>query len=331
MKAVTYDRYGPPEVFRLKEIDKPLPGEGEVLIRVKAAEVTKADCELRSFRFPVKWFWLPLRLAFGVFKPRRQVLGGYLAGEIAALGAGVDNFSVGDKVFGSAGLKMGAYAEFVSLPADYTLVPKPDSMSFAEAAAVPLGGLNALHFMNLANIQPGHKILINGAGGSIGLFALQIAKDCGAEVTVVDKTIKKEMLLQHGADKFIDYTQEDFGECPPDYDVVFDMVAQSSYSKCLKVLKPGGHYLIGNPRFSNMLRAVWTSRMSDKTVSFAFARETKEELLTLKALLEEGKIKPPIDTIYRMEQAAEAHYRVEAEERIGMVVLSMDSRSNEGQ
>ncbi|MCA8943542.1 MAG: NAD(P)-dependent alcohol dehydrogenase, partial [Planctomycetes bacterium] len=194
MKAITYARYGPPDVLSVETVEAPVPRANEVRIRVRATEVTKADCELRSFRFPVKWFWLPLRLALGVTRPRRRILGGYFAGVVESCGASVTCFKPGDEVYGSAGLRMGAYAELVCLPENAAIAPKPRSMSFVEAAAVPLGGLNALHFMRRAALRSGENVLINGAGGSIGLHAVQIAKSAGAVVTVVDGAHKRELL-----------------------------------------------------------------------------------------------------------------------------------------
>ena len=179
MEAIVYTEYGSTDVLRLQEIAKPTPNHAEILIRVRAAEVTKADCELRSFSFPVKWFWLPLRLAIGITKPKRQVLGAYFSGEVEAVGKDVSKLTVEDQVFGSTKLRMGAYGEYMCLPVEYTIVSKPSNMSFEEAAAVPLGGLNALHFLRLARVQKGEKILINGAGGSIGTFGVQIAKNMG--------------------------------------------------------------------------------------------------------------------------------------------------------
>ncbi len=205
MRAITYGNYGPPDVLELTDVEKPVPEDDEVLIKVQAAEATKSDCEMRSFEYSVKWFWLPLRIALGVRKPRRQILGGYFSGEIESIGKDVTRFSAGDQVFGTSRLRLGAYGEYVALPEGYTIVGKPRNMSFAEAAAVPLGGLNALHFMRRAEIQAGEKVLINGAGGSIGAYAVQIAKSMGAEVTAVDSTIKEEMLRRIGADHFIDY------------------------------------------------------------------------------------------------------------------------------
>ncbi|MDD5057591.1 MAG: NAD(P)-dependent alcohol dehydrogenase [Sideroxydans sp.] len=323
MKAIVYSEYGPPEVLQLGEVEKPVPADNEVLIKVHAAEATKSDCEMRCSKFAVKWFWLPLRLAMGITKPHKQILGGYFAGEVEAVGKDVSKFKIGDRVFGAAQLRLGGYGEYICLPASYTLVPMPHNLSFAEAAALPFGGLNALHFMRRANIRSGEKVLINGAGGSIGIYAVQIAKTMGAEVTVVDSAIKEEMLRRIGVDHFFDYTKENFAKSGQRYDVIFNMVAQSSFCECVKALNPGGRYLMGNPRLSDMLRSVLTSRFTDKAAYFAFAGEKEEELLALRQMIVDGKIKSCVDKIYPMEQAAEAHRRVETEQRLGAVVISM--------
>lgn len=323
MKVITFSNYGPPGVLQLKDVEKPVPKDDEILIRVRAVEVTKTDIEMRRFRFSVKWFWLPLRIAFGVIRPRRQILGAYFSGEVESLGKDVTQFSRGDPVFGAAGLRFGAYAEYVVLPASYTIVTKPSNMSFTDAAAVPLGGLNALHFMRLATIQAGDKVLINGAGGSIGAHAVQIAKLMGAEVTAVDSAIKEDMLRRIGADHFMDYMKKNFAAAGRTYDVIFDMVSGSSYAACIKVLKPGGRYLSGNPRLSVMLRSVLTTRFTNKTARFAFARETKAELRTLREMIEDGKIGSIVDKVYPLEQAANAHIRVETEQRLGAVVIAI--------
>ena len=323
MKAIVYTKYGSPDVLQVNEVEKPKPKDDEVLIKVHAAEVTKADCEMRSFNFQVKWFWLPLRVALGLIKPRKQILGGYFSGEVESVGKDVSKFKKRDQVFGTTKLRLGAYGEYVCLPASYTLAPKPFNVSFEEAAAIPLGGLNALHFLQKANIQNGEKVLVNGAGGSIGTFGVQIAKAMGAEVTAVDSTIKEEMLRRIGADHFIDYTKEDFTKYGQTYDVIFSMVAKSSYSECVKALKPKGRYLMANPRISDMLSSVLTSKFTDKTAIFVFAGEKEEELLVLKKMIEEGKIKSIVDKIFTFEQAAEAHRRVEAEKRLGIVVISV--------
>lgn len=323
MKAIVYTKYGSPDVLQIREIEKPEPGDDEVVIKVHAAEATKADCEMRSFHFAVKWFWLPLRVAMGITKPKKQVLGGYFSGEIEAVGKEVTKFNKGDPVFGVTGLRFGAYGEYLCLPASYTIVPKPHNMSFEQAAAVPLGGLNALHFMRKANIRNGEKVLVNGAGGSIGTFAVQIAKLMGAEVTAVDSTIKQEMLRRIGADHFFDYSMEDFTKSGQTYDVIFDMVTRNSYSRCVNALNPKGRYLMGNPRLSDMLRSIITSTFTDKKAIFVFAGEKEEELLALKDMIEQGKIKSIVDKVYPLEEVAEAHRRVESEQRLGIVVLSV--------
>jgi NADPH:quinone reductase-like Zn-dependent oxidoreductase len=321
--------YGPPEVLQLSEVSKPVPKDDEVLVRVRAAEATKSDCEMRRFKYSVKWFWLPLRIALGVRRPRRQILGAYFSGEIESVGNKVTTFSVGDQVFGAAGLRLGAYGEYLALPAHDTIVAKPKNMSFAEAAAVPMGGLNALHFMRRARIRPGEQVLINGAGGSIGAHAVQIAKSMGAEVTAVDNAIKEGLLRRIGADHFIDYTKEGFAGSGQIYDVIFDMVPGTSYAACIQSLSATGRYLSGNPRLSVMLRAPLTTRFTSKTAIFAFAGETREELLALKGMIEEGKIRSIVDRVFPMERAADAHRLVETEQRLGAIVIAMGGDAEE--
>lgn len=323
MKAVVYTNYGLPEVLELKEVAKPSPNSDEVLIKVRAAEVTKADCELRSFKFPVNWFWLPLRIVMGLRKPKRQILGGYFSGEVESVGKDVSKFKKGDQVFGATKLRMGAYGEYVCLPESYCIVPKPENMSFEEASAVPLGGLNALHFLTLANIQKGEKVLLNGAGGSIGTFGVQLAKAMGAEVTAVDSSIKEEMLRRIGADYFIDYAKEEFVKSGQTYDVILNMVAKGSYSNYINALNPTGRYLMANPRLTDMLRSVFTSRFTNKTALFALAGETKEELLLLKGMIEDEQLSSVVDKIYPMAEADDAHRRVESEQRLGSIVISI--------
>ena len=323
MKAILYHEYGAAEVLQVMEIEKPVPADDEIRIRVHAVEVTKADCEMRSFQFAVQWFWLPLRVAAGITRPKKPILGGYFSGVVDSVGKDVSSFKPGDEVFGSAGLRFGAYGEYLCLPASYTIVSKPANMNFEEAAAVPLGGLNALHFLRKAGIRNGESLLINGAGGSIGSFAVQIAKSMGAEVTAVDSGHKRDMLLSIGADHFIDYSREDFTQSDRTYDVIFNMVANCSYSACVNSLNPGGRYLLGNPRLADMLRAVVTSRFTDKTALFAFAGEQQDELLALKSMIEANQITSVIDKIYTPEQAVEAHRRVETEQRLGIVVIRM--------
>lgn len=323
MRAIVYEKYGPPEVLQFKTVEKPKPKDDELLIKVHAVEVTKTDCEMRSFKFQVKWFLLPLRIMLGFSKPKKQILGGYFAGEVESVGRHVSQFKRGDRIFGAARMRLGAYGEYVCLPESYTLVAKPDNISFEEAAAVPLGGLNALHFLRKADIRSGEKVLVNGAGGSIGTFVVQIAKVMGAEVTAVDSGIKEEMVRRIGADHFIDYTKEDFTKSGRTYDVIFSTVANSDFAACIKILNPRGRYLIGNPRLADMLKSLLLSRSTGKRAIFAFAKEAAEELLALKEMIEAGKINSVVDRVYPMEQIAEAHHRVETEQRLGSVVMSI--------
>ncbi len=325
MKAIVYETYGPPDVLQIKEVQKPVPRQNEVLIKIRATEVTKSDCEMRSFRFQVKWFWLPLRVALGITKPRRQILGGYFSGKVAAVGKNVSKFKPGDEVFGCAKLRMGAYGEYICLPASYTIAPKPSNVSFEEAAAIPLGGLNALHFLRKANIRKGEKVLVNGAGGSIGTFGVQIAKAFGAEVTAVDSPLKEKMLRRIGADCFLDYTQSDVTKTDRTYDVILNMVATTPYAAVIRALNPKGRYLTANPRLTDMMRSLLTTALTDKTATFAFAGEKVEELLTLKTMIEQDEIKPVVDRAYPFNQIVEAHQRVETEQRQGPVVITMET------
>lgn len=326
MRAVTYSHYGGPEVLELADVVKPVPGESDVLIRVVAAEAAKSDCEMRSFRFSVKWFWLPLRLALGVRRPRRRVLGIYFAGEVEAVGSQVTRFAPGDMVYGATGLRMGAYGEYVVLAESSAIAPKPENMTFTEASAVPLGGLNALHFMGRARIEPGERVLVNGAGGSIGAHAVQIARSLRAEVTGVDHGIKEAFVRGLGASDFVDYTTDDITASGRTFDVIFDMVAGSSYRRLVGMLEPGGRYLAGNPRLSVMARSVLTTRFTDKTATVAFADETSEALASLTAMIEAGEIGPIVERVYPMEEAAAAHQRVETEKRVGAIVIAIGDR-----
>ncbi len=327
MKAIVYHTYGPPEVLQLEDLPEPKPSANKLLVRVRAAEATKTDCELRSFKFSVNWFWLPMRLALGIFRPRFQAMGMYFSGEVVAASDNHKQFPVGSRVYGSSSFRFSAYRELVKIPANTPLALMPDNMTFEEAAAVPLGGLNALHFMRFANIKAGEQVLIAGAAGSIGAHAVQIAKSMGAVVTAVDHGRKEDYIRQFGIDHFIDYTKEDFTRASATYDVIFDMVPSSSYGGCLNSLRPGGRYLLGNPRFSSMLRSVLTNRMTDKTVRFAFAKETVSELTSLTEMIEEGSITSIVGHTFPMEQAAEAHHLVETEQRLGAVVITIDGDS----
>ncbi|BFU45630.1 NAD(P)-dependent alcohol dehydrogenase [Krasilnikovia sp. MM14-A1004] len=321
VKAIVYTRYGGPDVLHLAEVPAPVAGDRQILIRVRAAEATKSDCELRSFHYAVRWLWLPLRIVFGIRRPRRRVLGGYFAGEVVSVGGRVTSFAPGDRVYGSAGLRLGAYGEYIALPEDAAIAPKPRNMTFAEAAAVPLGGLNALHFVQRANIKPGEQVLINGAGGSIGAHAIQLAHSMGARVTAVDHGNKENLVRRLGAGDFIDYTIEDVTTTGRTFDVIVDMVPGSPYRRLIGMLQPGGRYLNGNPRLSVLARSALTTRLTDKTVTVAFAPETKQALATITERIEAQRIQSIVDRIYPMSQAAAAHRRVETEQRLGAIVI----------
>jgi NADPH:quinone reductase-like Zn-dependent oxidoreductase len=326
MKAIIWTKYGPPDGLQLQDVEKPVPKPDEVLIRIYAATVTAGDCEMRSLKIPLM-LGLPVRMYAGLRKPERiTILGQELAGEIEAVGKDVKRFKEGDQVFGTPGFGLGAYAEYKclpELPEDGVLALKPVNMTYEEAAAVPVGGLEALHFLRKANIQSGQKVLINGAGGSIGTFGLQLAKYYGAVVTCVDSTGKLDMLRSIGSDQVIDYTQEDFTESGQTYDVIFDVVGKSPYAGSVRALTKNGCYLIANPGFSTMLRARWTSSRSGKKVIVGTASYKTEDLNFIKELIEGGKIKSVIDRRYPLEQTAEAHKYVETGQKKGNVVITV--------
>ena len=258
MKAIICPKYGPPDILELKELEKPIPKDNQVLIKIHAATVTTGDCELRGMSFPL-WLRPLIRMGFGIRGPRKKIIGMELSGEIESVGKDVTRFKKGDQVFGNGGFGLGAYAEYKCQSEKSVLAIKPTNITYEEAATLSTGGLNALHFLRIADLRAGQKILINGAGGSIGTYAVQLAKLSDAEVIAVDSTEKLEMLRSLRADHVIDYTQEDFTKSGEIYDVIFDIIGKSSYSESLKSLKKKGFYLLGNPKFTQLLKAKWTS------------------------------------------------------------------------
>jgi NADPH:quinone reductase-like Zn-dependent oxidoreductase len=322
MKAVICTKYGPPDVLKLEEIGKPTPRDNEVLIRIRAATVTMGDCEIRGFRMPL-WIWLPARIGFGFRGPRRKILGQELAGEVAAVGRDVKLFGKGDQVFAATGFNLGAYAEYTCLPEDGALATKPVNTTYEEAATVPTGGLTALHFLRKAKIQSGQKVLINGAGGSIGTLAIQLAKHFGAEVTGVDSTGKLDMVKSIGADHVIDYTKEDFTASGESYKVIFDVVGKSSFSRSIVSLKPGGRYLLANPGLAQMARGSFTSRTSNRKVVFGQPEEKAEDLAFLRGLIETHGVRPVVDRAYTLDRIVEAHRYVESGRKKGNVVITV--------
>jgi NADPH:quinone reductase-like Zn-dependent oxidoreductase len=326
MRAILWTQYGAPEVLKPTEIAKPTPSDDEVLIRVHAATVTAGDCEVRSLRFPW-WIALPLRLYAGLIKPRSgMLLGQELAGVIEAVGKNVTQFKVGDAVFGGVGFGTGAYVEYVCVPAtsdDVVLASKPSNMTFEEAAGIITGGFEALHFLRQANLQRGQKLLINGAGGSIGTAAVQLAKYYGAAVTAVDSAEKLDMLRSIGADDVIDYTREDFANRRETYDVIFEVVGKGSLPHHIKALKQNGRYLLANPTLPKIFQGLWISRSSSKKVSMNLASRKLEDLLFLKELIEAGHLKTVMDKCYPLEQIVEAHRYVETGRKKGNVAITV--------
>lgn len=323
MKAIVCTKYGPPDVLKMEEVEKPTPKDNEVLVRTHAATVTAGDCEIRGFKMP-NWLWIPARIGFGLRGPRKKILGQELAGVIEATGKDVKRFRKGDEVFASTGLSMGAYAEYVCLSEESIIAKKPVNMTFEEAATVPMGGLIALSYLKKGNIQNGDKVLINGASGSIGTIAVQFAKYLGAEVTGVCSTGNLDMVRSIGADHVIDYTKEDFTRNGEIYDVIFDVVGKSPYSGSLKALKENGRYLLGNPGLLQMVRGRWTQITSSKKVISGAAGEKTINLIFLKELIEAGKIKAVIDRCYPLEQTAEAHKYVEKGHKRGNVTITVN-------
>lgn len=327
MKAILWTRYGPPEALQLQEVDKPTPKADEVLIKTHAATVTTGDCEMRALRLPL-WMGLPARAYVGILRPSRiKILGQELAGEIEAVGEGVKKFKPGDPVFALLGFYLGAYAEYTCLPEDPgalggVLAIKPSNLTYEEAAAVPLGGLEALHFLRRGNIQNGEKLLVNGAGGSIGTMAVQLARTFGAEVTAVDSAPKLDMLRSLGAQRVIDYAQEDFTQSNRTYDVIFDVIGKSPFSRSLRCLNPNGRYILANPGLSHMLRGRWASR-GGRQVIFGSASHKTEDLILIKDLVEAGHLRPVIDRRYPFDQTAAAHSYVETGQKQGSVVITV--------
>ena len=326
MKAIVWTKYGPPEGLKRQEVEKPSPKNDEVLVKIHGTTVTAGDCEMRKLALPLG-LSLPFRFYTGLIKPKRiLVLGQEFAGEVVEVGQKVKSYQVGDQVFGTTGFGFGAYAEYICLPAnpgdaDGVLAAKPKNLSYAEAAAVPTAGLEALHYMRKAQVEPGEKVLIIGAGGSIGTFSIQLARHFGAEVTGVDSTGKLELMQSLGADHVIDYTKEDYTNSNETYDLIIDVVGKHSISKRLKLLKKNGIYFLAFARPSHILLGLWTSLTSSKRLEIESANQTTEDLLFLKMLIEEGNLKPVIDRCFPLEQVAEAHRYVEAGGKKGNVCI----------
>jgi len=325
MKAIVYTEYGPPDVFQLKEVAKPIPNEDEVLIRIYATTATLYDCWVRSSTAP-PGFWLFSRIGSGLRKPKQPILGTELAGEIEAVGKDVTLFKKGDQVFGFSA-NLGAYAEYICLHEGVVGI-KPANMTYEEAAAVPQGALTALYFLRKGNVQSGGKVLIFGASGGVGGYAVQLAKHhFGAEVTGVCSTSKIEYVKSLGADQVIDYTKEDFTKNGQTYDVIFDTIGKSSVLRSKRSLKKEGFYIFATFGLPKLFPILWLNMTSSQEVIMGLVEESSEDLFFLKELIEEGKIKSVIDRRYPLEQAAEAHRYVESGLKKGQVVITVEHNS----
>jgi len=301
-------------------MDKPQPKAGEVLIRNSIANLFAGDAELRRFQMN-GLFWLPVRLAVGVFRPRLKILGQEFAGTVEAVGEGVQVFEPGDRVFAPTGMG-GTYAEYLCQKTRL-LTRIPEGVSFADAACVSVGGTNALHFLRAGKVKAGNKVLINGAGGSIGTLAIQLAKIMGAEVTAVDQARKMDTLLWLGADHVLDYQLDDFTVQASAYDVIIDIVGRASYTGCLHALRPGGYLVLGNAPAAQMIRRLWSRLTTDRNVRIALTSYRKEDLDYLARLLGDGAIKTVIERSYTMEQIVEAHRYLDSGRKTGNVLLSI--------
>lgn len=325
MKAVVYESYGPPEVLRLTEIEKPVPGDNEVLIRIHATTVTAEDPKQRGFTFPLL-IRIPFGIMFGFKKPRNKILGFELAGEIEAIGNQVRRFNRGDKVYGYTGLSFGAYAEYKCMPETGMLAKMPPNLNYEEAAAISNGALTALVFLKKkGGIQNGEKVLIYGASGAVGTASVQLAKYFGATVTGVCSTKNLDLVKSLGADRVIDYTKEDFTQSGETYDIIFDTVGKSSLSQSKKALNHGGRYLLTEFGLSEIIQMLWTSLFGNKKVIGGASNLSwkTDDLHFFNELIEAGKFNPVIDRRYPLEQIREAHRYVEKGHKRGNVVITI--------
>jgi NADPH:quinone reductase-like Zn-dependent oxidoreductase len=324
LKAVVYDRYGPPDVLRLEEVPRPSPKDDEVLVSIHATTVNRLDVHTREANRssgPAVMFLS--RLVSGVRRPRQRILGSEFAGEVDAIGSAVRGFAVGDHVFGNSGLRFGAHAEFMCVRENARITQMPAGASFKDAAPISDGALNALWCLRVADLHKGQTILVYGASGAIGTAGVQLARYFGADVTAVCSTKNLELVRSLGADRVIDYTREDFTKNGQTYDVIFDAVGKHSFKRSKGSLNKGGQYL-ATDGFRNLALALWTSRFGDKKVKFQLPpRYAKQDLVLLRELIEAGKFRAVIDRTYPLEEVVEAARYVETEQKTGNVVLTV--------
>ena len=332
MKAIIYTKYGPPEVLKLQEVEKPNPKDNEVLIRIHSTSVNYGDLVARNFKHvsPGEFnmpmiFWFFARIAFGIRKPRKKILGNEFSGIIEEVGKDVTLFKKNDQIFGYSSQGMGAYAEYISLKEKGILAQKPSNMSFEEAAVIPMGSIMALNFLKKANIQSGQKILVIGASGSIGSAIVQLAKNhYNTEVTGICSTHRLNFVKSLGADNVIDYTKEDFTENDEKYDIIFDVLGRGNYSKAKNSLQQNGRYIFVSFKMRQLGQMLRTKLFGNKKVICTFSPERVEDLREIKELVEEGKIKAIIDKRFKFEQMAEAHEYIESGHKKGHIVITLD-------
>lgn len=318
MKAIVYNKYGMPDVLHLKELEKPIPKDNEILVKVLATAVNSGDIRLR------KADPFAVRLIFGLMKPKTNILGSVFSGEIESVGAVVKHFKVGDRVFGHTDMRFGAYADYISLSENGTIALKPDNISHVEAAVIPFGSMAALHFIKKAKIKHGQKVLVYGASGAVGTAAVQLAKYYGAVVTGVCSTRNVDLVSSLGADKVIDYTKEDFTKNGETYDVIFDTVNKIHFGRSLNSLSKNGILILSAAEMPQMIKGLWTSMTSSRKVLMGVIRHTKEAIKFIKEIIEAGKMKSVIDKTYPLEQMAQAHEYVEKGHKRGNVVITVD-------
>jgi NADPH:quinone reductase-like Zn-dependent oxidoreductase len=322
MKAIVYERYGPPEVLQLKEVEKPAPKDNEVLINTHATTVTSGDWRVRSLNVPAG-FGVIMRLVFGISKPKQPILGSELAGVVESVGKDVRNFKIGDQVFAFSDAGMGCHAEYKCMPQDGAVVLKPPSLSYDEAAALSFGGTTALDFLRRGKLQRGESVLVNGASGGVGTAAVQLAKHFGADVTGVCSTANVELVRSLGASHVIDYTKEDFTQNGKTYDIIVDTVGTAPFSRSKDSLKDGGRLLMVLAGLPDMLQIPWVSMTSSKKIIAGPAAVRAEDLRFLAELAEAGEFKPIIDRRYPFEQIAEAHRYVDTGRKKGNVIITL--------
>jgi 2-desacetyl-2-hydroxyethyl bacteriochlorophyllide A dehydrogenase len=317
MKAAVYTQYGSPAVLQVKEVEKPMPKDNEILVRIKATAVNSGDWRLR------KADPFAVRFIFGLLRPKINILGSVFSGEVESVGSQVKLFKAGDQVFGHIDMSFGAYAEYKCLPENASIALKPANISHKEAAVIPFGGVAALHFMKKAAIKPGQKVLVVGASGAVGSAAVQFAKTFGADVTGVCSTSNIALVKSIGANKVIDYTKEDFTQNGETYDVIFDAVKAISVSRSIKSLHKNGTMILSAAGMSEMLQGMWISTTSNKKVMTGVISHEAADIVFLKGLIETGKFKPVIEKAYPLEQIANAHAYVEKGHKKGNVAIEV--------